>query len=110
MLIINLILLLVGCFIEPVSGILLLGPLLAPLAFAAEIDPVQFGVIFVMNLNFGLCTPPLGLALYVVSDISGESVASVSRAILPFYVPMLLTLAATASIPALTLWLPGMLL
>jgi C4-dicarboxylate transporter DctM subunit len=110
LLLINLILLVLGMFIEPVSGILLLAPILVPLIGPLGIEPVHFGVVLVMNLNFGLVTPPMGLALYIVSDVSGASLSSIVREMVPFYLPMVSTLLAVVAFPELALWLPRALL
>ncbi|NOI23811.1 TRAP transporter large permease [Vibrio mediterranei] len=106
LLLINVIALLMGCVLEPISILIILTPVLLPIVSAAGIDPVHFGVVLVFNLMIGLVTPPMGLVLYVVSDIGRTSLESVVKDILPFFVPMLLVLLLITAFPAITLALP----
>jgi len=110
LLVCNLILLAVGCFMEVTASILLLVPILAPAANSFGIDPVQFGVILVFNLILGTIHPPIGVVLFVTSRIAGISFEAMSRAILPWLVPLLAVLAAITVWPALTLWLPNLVM
>lgn len=103
---INVLLLIIGCVLEPISVLIVLTPVLLPVLKAAGIDIVHFGVIMVFNLMIGLVTPPMGLVLYVVSDVSGERFENVVRDILPFYLPMLAVLILISLVPALVLALP----
>lgn len=103
---VNLLLLIIGCVLEPISVLIVLTPVLIPVMDAAGIDTVHFGVIMVFNLMIGLVTPPMGLVLYVVSDVSGERFEAVVRDILPFYIPMLITLLLITVFPQIALALP----
>jgi len=80
-----------------------------PAAISYGIDPVQFGVIMVLNLILGTIHPPIGVVLFVVTRIAGVSFEVMSRAILPWLVPLLVVLLAITIWPPLTLWLPGVL-
>lgn len=102
----NLVLLLVGCFMETLAALLLLIPILVPAANSFGIDPVQFGLIMIFNLILGTIHPPVGVVLFVTSRIAGISYEAISRAILPWLVPLLLVLAAITVFKPLTLWLP----
>ncbi len=106
LLVCNLILLAVGCFMEVTAAILLLVPILVPAAHSFGIDPVQFGLIMVFNLILGTIHPPIGVVLFVTSRIAGISFEAMSRAILPWLVPLLLVLAMVTIWPPLTTWLP----
>jgi tripartite ATP-independent transporter DctM subunit len=106
LILINLLLLVIGCFLEPVASISILVPVLMPILAKVGIDPVHFGVMMTLNLMVGLLHPPLGMVLFVLARISGLSVERTTMAILPWLVPLLLALAAVTFIPELTLWLP----
>lgn len=103
----NLLMLLVGCFMEALAAMLILIPILVPAAILYGIDPVQFGVIMVLNLILGTIHPPIGVVLFVVTRISGVSFERMSRAILPWIVPLLVVLIAITVWPPLTMWLPN---
>jgi tripartite ATP-independent transporter DctM subunit len=105
---VNILLLLVGCFMEALAAMLILIPILTPAAAAFGIDPVQFGLIFVLNLMIGTVTPPVGVVLFVTSRIAGISFESMSRAILPWLVPLLAVLLAITLWPPLTTFLPNL--
>ena len=105
----NALMLLVGCFMEALAAMLILIPILVPAAIAYGIDPVQFGVIMVLNLILGTIHPPIGVVLFVVTRIANVSFETMSRAILPWLVPLLVVLLAISLWPPLTLWLPGMM-
>ncbi|WP_218139923.1 TRAP transporter large permease subunit [Loktanella fryxellensis] len=85
-------------------AILLLTPILAPVAAQLAVDPVQFGLMMVINLTIGLLTPPVGTALYLASSISGVSIMKLSRAMLPFWVIMLAVLMLVTFVPGFTSW------
>ena len=104
----NVLLLLIGCVLEPISVLIVLTPVLVPVIGYAGIDTVHFGVIMVFNLMIGLVTPPMGLVLYVVGDVSGEKFEHVVKDILPFYLPMLFVLLLITAVPNLVLWLPDL--
>ena len=104
----NVMLLVIGCFLEVVSTLLLVMPILAPVLMPLGIDPVHFGIIFTHNMEVGLVHPPVGLNLYVLSTISDAPIGEVIRGILPFLVILLLVLGLITYWPAMTLWLPNL--
>ena len=106
LLIINLMLLVVGCFMETIAAISILVPVLMPVVLKVGIDPVQFGVVMVLNLMIGLLTPPVGMVLFVLSRVASISFDRTVRAVTPFLIPLLLVLAAITVFPELTLALP----
>jgi tripartite ATP-independent transporter DctM subunit len=106
MLLINVILLAAGCFLETVAAITILVPVLLPVAMTVGIDPVQFGVIMVMNLMIGLLTPPVGLVLYVLSRVSKIPFETCVRSTAPFLIPLFGVLILVTFVPFFTLWLP----
>jgi tripartite ATP-independent transporter DctM subunit len=110
LLLVNLFLLVVGCFMEALAAMLILIPILVPAATTYGIDPVQFGVMVVLNLIIGTITPPVGVVLFVVTRIAQISFETMARAILPWLVPLLAVLAAVALWPPVTTFLPRMLM
>lgn len=106
----NALLLVVGCFMEALAALLILIPILVPAAISYGIDPVQFGVIMILNLILGTIHPPIGVVLFVVTRIADVSFETMSRAILPWLIPLLVVLLAITLWPPLTLWLPQLLL
>lgn len=110
LLLLNLVLLVVGCFMEAIAAILLLVPIFVPPALALGIDPIQLGVIFVLNLMIGTITPPVGVVLFVTANVARLPFEAVARAVLPYLAPLLLVLLAITLWPPLTTWLPGLLL
>lgn len=108
--IVNMLLIVVGMFLDSTTAILVIAPIIAKPLVAAGVDPVHLGMVVVFNLMIGLVTPPMGLALYLVSDIAKVSMRSVLREMLPFYVPLVGTLLAITYIPALTVWLPRLMI
>jgi tripartite ATP-independent transporter DctM subunit len=106
----NLILLLVGCFMEALAALLILIPILVPAAISFGVDPVQFGLIMIFNLILGTIHPPIGVVLFVMARIAEVSFEKLSRAILPWLVPLLIVLALITLWPALTLWLPNLVM
>ena len=109
LIIINLVLIVVGCFMETIAAITILVPVLLPVAITAGVDPVHFGVIMVLNLMIGLLTPPVGMVLYVLSRVSGISFEKCMRGTLPFLVPLVIALLLVTFIPAISLWLPTLI-
>ena len=110
LLIVNLLLLVVGMFMESISAVLILLPILLPMAQAFGINPVQFGIITALNLSIGLITPPYGICLYVAATVAGRRIEQVSRRV---WLPLLCMLGAlmlVTFIPAVSLWLPSVLL
>ncbi len=106
LLIINLILLVVGCFMETIAAISILVPVFMPAVLKVGIDPVQFGIIMVLNLMIGLLTPPVGMVLFVLSRVSGLSFDRTVTAVLPFLIPLLFVLVMISLFPQITLYLP----
>ena len=102
----NLLILFVGCFIDTIAAITILVPILLPIVTKLGIDPIHFGLIMTLNLMVGLLHPPLGMVLFVLARISRLSVERTTMAILPWLVPLMLALIAITYIPAITLWLP----
>jgi C4-dicarboxylate transporter DctM subunit len=107
---INLLLLVLGCFLEVTATLLLVLPLLAPVLKPIGVDPVHFSIIFTHNMEIGLVHPPVGLNLFVLSTISQAPVGEVIRGILPFLVLLLIVLAIITYVPVLTMWLPNAVL
>jgi C4-dicarboxylate transporter DctM subunit len=106
LLVINVVLLVLGMFMEPIPIMLLTVPILFPVITKLGIDPVHFGVVVTLNLMIGCLTPPVGLNLFLASAISGVPVMRVARASVPFIVVLLVVLALITYIPQLVLWLP----
>lgn len=106
---INILLLFVGTFMETIAALLILFPVLLKTAVLVGVDPVQFGVIGVLNLMIGLTTPPVGVCLFVASSIGKVSLGKVSRQIIPFLLVSLFVLLLVTFIPAISLFLPNLL-
>jgi tripartite ATP-independent transporter DctM subunit len=107
---VNVLLLLLGTFMDLAPMLLICTPIFLPVIKQFGIDPVHFGIIMILNLGIGLLTPPVGPTMVVGCAIGRVSMEAVSRSILVFYIPMLIVLALVTYIPALTLWLPSMVL
>jgi tripartite ATP-independent transporter DctM subunit len=106
LLIINVLLLVLGCFMEGMAVMILMVPVLLPVTAAVGIDPIHFGVVVVMNLMIGILTPPFGVALFTVAKVAEIPFASLARAILPF-IPVLLVVQIVVTFwPDLVLYLP----
>jgi C4-dicarboxylate transporter DctM subunit len=103
---INVLLLVLGCFLEVVATLLLVLPILAPALKPLGVDPVHFSIIFTHNMEIALIHPPVGLNLYVLATISTAPVGEVIRGILPFLILLLIVLGIITYVPILTLWLP----
>ena len=93
LLLINVLLLVVGCFLETIASISILVPVLMPVLIKVGIDPVHFGVVMTLNLMIGLLHPPLGMVLFVLARISKMSIERTTMAILPWLIPLLLRLS-----------------
>ncbi|WP_077210646.1 TRAP transporter large permease [Bacillus dakarensis] len=102
LLIINLLLLVVGMFLDSSPAIMLLAPILGPVAINMGVDPVQFGLVMVINLTIGLLTPPVGTAMYVSSNISGVPIMKLSKSLIPFWLIMITVLLLVTFVPAIT--------
>ena len=109
LLLINLLLLLVGCFMETVCAIMILAPILFPVVTALGVDPVHFGIIMVTNLAIGFITPPLGVNLFVASRVGKTTLDVVIKGIIPFLVLMIATLMLITYVPAISMFLPNLL-
>lgn len=107
-LLINILLLFVGMFMETIAAIVILFPVLLPVATGVGMDPLQFGVMAVLNLVIGLTTPPVGVCLFVSASIGKISIAKASKAILPFLIVSLIVLALVSYVPAISLFLPSL--
>ncbi len=110
LIILNIVLLLVGCFFEPGSAILILAPLVLPVATTLGVDPVHLGIIFTVNLAIGMFTPPFGLNLFVVQGVLGKNLGEISRAVVPFIVLYIIACLIITYVPAITLALPAMIM
>ena len=106
LLLVNVLLLVVGMFLDSATAILVIAPIIAKPLMAAGVDPVHLGMVVIFNLMIGLLTPPMGLALFLVADIAKVRMQDVLREMLPFYVPLVVTLLLITFVPAITLWLP----
>ena len=104
----NLLMLFVGCFLEPTAAITILVPILLPIAVQLGVDPIHFGLVMVLNLMIGLLHPPMGMVLFVLARVAGLSFERTTMAILPWLVPLLVSLAMITYAPKLVLWLPRM--
>jgi tripartite ATP-independent transporter DctM subunit len=110
LLVVNIFLLIVGCFIDPTPALFILVPVFMPMVKQYGVDPIHFGVIMVFNLMIGLVTPPVGTVLYILNRVTGVPLERLSIAMLPWYVPLLATLALIVLFPSLSVWLPNALL
>jgi C4-dicarboxylate transporter DctM subunit len=104
--VVNLLLLLAGNVMEPSSIVLIMAPILYPIAVKLGIHPVHFGIIVVVNMEIGMCHPPVGLNLYVASGIAKMGITELSIAVLPWLITLLVFLGLVTYIPELSLWLP----
>jgi C4-dicarboxylate transporter DctM subunit len=109
LIVVNILLLIAGMFMEPTGIILIMAPILFPIAMQLGIDPVHLGIIMTVNLEIGMITPPIGLNLFVTAGITGMSIGQVVRAALPWTMVLLLFLAIVTYVPAMTLFLPNLL-
>jgi len=109
LLVVNILLLLAGNVMEPSSIVLIMAPILFPVATALGIDPVHFGIIMVVNMEVGMCHPPVGLNLYVASGITKMGITELTVAVMPWLLTMLVFLVLVTYWPQLSLWLPNLL-
>ena len=107
-LLINAVLLFVGVFMDMTPAILIFTPIFLPVVVELGMDPVQFGIVMVLNLCIGLCTPPVGSVLFVGVGVAETTIARVVRPLLPLFVAMLVALALVTAFPGLSLWLPSL--
>jgi C4-dicarboxylate transporter DctM subunit len=106
LIVVNLLLLLAGNVMEPSSIVLIMAPILFPVAVKLGIDPVHFGIIIVVNMEVGMCHPPVGLNLYVASGVTKMGISELTVAVLPWLLTMLGFLVLITYVPAISLWLP----
>ena len=106
--IINLLLLFVGIFMDMTPAVLIFTPIFLPVVTNLGMDPTHFGIVMVLNLCIGLCTPPVGSVLFVGVGVSGTTIQKVIKPLLPLFIAMLVSLMLVTYIPELSLWLPGL--
>jgi TRAP-type C4-dicarboxylate transport system permease large subunit len=106
LILVNVFLLMVGCFMETIAAITILTPVLLPVALKLGIDPVHFGLVMVLNLMIGLLTPPVGMVLYVLTRVAGITFEECVKAVAPWLVPLLGVLLLITFVPETVLWLP----
>ena len=109
LLVTNLLLLLAGNVMEPSSIILILAPILFPVAMKLGIDPIHFGVLITVNMEVGMCHPPVGLNLYVASGITKMGISELTVAVMPWLITMIVFLVIVTYWPSLSIWLPKMM-
>lgn len=110
LLVVNILLLVAGNFMEPSSIVLIMAPILFPVAMKLGIDPIHFGILIVVNMEVGMCHPPVGLNLYVASGITKMGITELTIAVWPWLLTMLVFLALVTYWPAMSLWLPHLLM
>ena len=110
LLVVNILLLMAGNFMEPSSIILIMAPILFPVAMTLGIDPVHFGILIIVNMEVGMCHPPVGLNLYVASGITKMGISELTVAVWPWLATMLVFLVIVTYWPGLSLWLPHLML
>ena len=110
LMLVNVLLLLVGMFLDSTTAILVIAPIIAKPLIAAGVDPVHLGMVVVFNLMIGLLTPPMGLALFLVADIAKVTMKEVLKELAPYYIPLAITLLLITYIPAITTWIPRLAL
>ena len=109
LLILNIAFLLIGMFMEALAAMTITLPFLVPLMGVYGIDPLHLGVVLVLNLMIGLCTPPVGTSLFICAKSAGITIEKMYKAILPFLVPLLIVLFLITYVPSLVTWLPGLM-
>jgi len=109
LLVTNIVLLAAGNFMDPAAIVLIMAPILFPMAAALGVHPLHLGILMAVNMEVGLCHPPVGLNLYVASGITGMGISELTIAVLPWLATMLIFLAMVTYIPAISLWLPHLL-
>ena len=107
LLLINLLLLIVGCFMDTTPAMMVLSPILLPIALSIGMNPIHFGVIMVVNLAIGFITPPLGINLFVAARVGREPLETVTSGIVRFMVVMLICLMLITFIPAISMLIPN---
>jgi tripartite ATP-independent transporter DctM subunit len=110
LLVLNLLLLVLGCFLETLSLMILLVPILMPLVRSLGIDPVHFGVVFTLNLMIGLVTPPVGMSMFISCRIAGIGIGEYAREVAPFLLALLAVLLVVTLVPGVALFLPNLVM
>jgi C4-dicarboxylate transporter DctM subunit len=110
LLLINLFLFLVGCFMDTAAAMILLVPVLAPVASVLGVHPVQFGTMFILNMVIGMATPPVGYALFIACSVGRISIDQIARAIWPLLIASIVVLALVTYVPQISLWFPSLFL
>lgn len=110
LLLLNVFFLIIGCFMETNAALIILTPIVVPLASALGIDLIHLGLIIVLNLMIGLLTPPVGMCLYATSRVANISLDRMIKATIPFYLPLVIALLLITFIPGLVTWLPSVLI
>lgn len=108
LLMINVILLAVGTFMDMTPAVLIFTPIFLPIVMELGIDPIHFGIIMILNLSIGLCTPPVGTVLFVGVGIAGTTISKVVKPLLPLFIAMIVALLLITYFPQISLWLPGL--
>ena len=108
-LMINVMVLIVGCFMETISALTILSPILLNITGMIGMSPLQLGVILVFNLTIGMLTPPFGVGLFTVSRIAKQPMEKVLKQMLPLFIPLIIALLLISYVPFFTTWLPGLL-
>ena len=109
LLLVNVLLLIAGNVMEPSSIVLIMAPILFPVAMKLGIDPVHFGILIVVNMEVGMCHPPVGLNLYVATGITKMGISELTVAVLPWLCTMLAFLLLITFVPQISLWLPNLI-
>ncbi len=110
LLLLNVFFLVIGCFMETNAALIILVPILAPMAGALNIDLLHLGVMIVLNLMIGLLTPPVGMCLYATAKVANISLDRMIKAMLPFYIPLIIALILVTFVPVTVTWLPNLLI
>lgn len=109
LLVVNILLLVAGNVMEPSSIILIMAPILTPVAVKLGIDPIHFGIMMIVNMEVGMCHPPVGLNLYVASGITNMGITELTKAVIPWLITMLIFLVLITYVPSITMWLPNLI-
>jgi len=107
LLIINMLLLFVGIFMDMTPAVLIFTPIFLPIVTAIGVDPIHFGIIMVLNLSVGLCTPPVGSVLFIGCSVAGLGIDKVVKPLLPMFIAMVIVLLLVTYLPEISLWLPS---
>lgn len=109
LILVNLLLLLVGMFLETGAAIVIMAPILTPVAIQFGVDPVHFGIIMIVNLAVGMVTPPIGVNLFVACQVANLRIEQIIKPLIPFYLVLLIDIILISYLPAISLWLPNIL-